>query len=351
MHGELRSALCAVCGIREDWDGALPPDTECPNCGERALRPDIVFFGEMPYHMDRIEAALAACDLFVSIGTSGAVYPAAGFVQMAEAYGADTLELNLERSAGSGFFAETRLGPAGELVPAWVEVDRHAQDAGEFGARARADVADADAALAQHDRALRRAFDQDLLVDFDRSVLSLAILFRLDRAGVGQFGVELKVELFARHLAGERAFGGVGDLILRIMPRPLRHRRGKRRLELGKAIAGLRRDEPRVGEMHQRIELFGVEQQLGLVRDVDLVEDQDLRLGPVLQRLGDTLHLGTDAALAVHHERDHVCALGAAPRGRHHRAVETALRFEDTGRVDQQDLRRVLDRDAEQLAR
>jgi NAD-dependent deacetylase len=121
MHGELRSALCAVCGIREDWDGALPPDTECPNCGEPALRPDIVFFGEMPYHMDRIEAALAACDLFVSIGTSGAVYPAAGFVQMADAYGADTLELNLERSAGSGFFAETRLGPAGELVPAWVE--------------------------------------------------------------------------------------------------------------------------------------------------------------------------------------------------------------------------------------
>ncbi len=121
MHGELRSALCAVCGIREDWDGALPPDTECPNCGEPALRPDIVFFGEMPYHMDRIEAALAACDLFVSIGTSGAVYPAAGFVQMADAYGADTLELNLERSAGSGFFAETRLGPAGELVPAWVD--------------------------------------------------------------------------------------------------------------------------------------------------------------------------------------------------------------------------------------
>ena len=121
MHGELKSALCAVCGIREAWDAALPPETECPNCGEPALRPDIVFFGEMPYQMERIEAALAACDLFVSIGTSGAVYPAAGFVQMADAYGADTLELNLERSAGSGFFAETRLGPAGELVPAWVD--------------------------------------------------------------------------------------------------------------------------------------------------------------------------------------------------------------------------------------
>lgn len=121
MHGELQSALCAVCGIRERWDGALPPETECPNCGEPALRPDIVFFGEMPYQMERIEAALAACDLFVSIGTSGAVYPAAGFVQLADAYGADTLELNLERSAGSGFFAETRLGAAGVLVPAWVD--------------------------------------------------------------------------------------------------------------------------------------------------------------------------------------------------------------------------------------
>ena len=85
-----------------------------------ALRPDIVFFGEMPYGMERIEATLAQADLFVSIGTSGAVYPAAGFVQTARYHGADTLELNLERSAGSGWFAESRLGPASELVPAWV---------------------------------------------------------------------------------------------------------------------------------------------------------------------------------------------------------------------------------------
>ncbi|MGP7795875.1 NAD-dependent deacylase [Sphingomonas sp. CLY1604] len=121
MHGELQSALCGACGIRHGWTGALPPDMECPDCGSPALRPDIVFFGEMPYQMERIEAALAACDLFVSIGTSGAVYPAAGFVQLAEAYGAETLELNLERSAGSGWFGETRLGAAGVLVPAWVE--------------------------------------------------------------------------------------------------------------------------------------------------------------------------------------------------------------------------------------
>jgi len=121
MHGELKSALCGLCGVSTPWPDPLPPGTECPNCGEPALRPDIVFFGEMPYHMDQIEAAIARCDLFVSIGTSGAVYPAAGFVQMAAAYGARTLELNLERSAGSDLFDASRLGPAGDLVPAWVD--------------------------------------------------------------------------------------------------------------------------------------------------------------------------------------------------------------------------------------
>lgn len=121
MHGELKSALCAACGVRERWDGPLPPASECPNCGTHALRPDIVFFGEMPYQMERIEAALAQADLFVSIGTSGAVYPAAGFVQTARHYGAATLELNLDPSEGSIWFEESRMGPAGTLVPAWVE--------------------------------------------------------------------------------------------------------------------------------------------------------------------------------------------------------------------------------------
>jgi NAD-dependent deacetylase len=86
-----------------------------------ALRPDIVFFGEMPYEMERIEAAIADADLFVSIGTSGAVYPAAGFVQTARHYGAATLEMNLEPSGGSHWFEESRMGPAGTLVPAWVD--------------------------------------------------------------------------------------------------------------------------------------------------------------------------------------------------------------------------------------
>jgi NAD-dependent deacetylase len=121
MHGELRSALCALCGVRTPSPEVLPPEAECPNCGAPALRPDIVFFGEMPYEMERIDAALARADLFVSIGTSGAVYPAAGFVQTARYHGADTLELNLEPSAGSVYFGESRMGAASALVPAWVE--------------------------------------------------------------------------------------------------------------------------------------------------------------------------------------------------------------------------------------
>lgn len=85
------------------------------------MRPDIVWFGEMPYAMERIEEALQGCDLFVSIGTSGAVYPAAGFVQTARYRGAKTLEMNLEPSLGSYLFDESRIGKAGVLVPSWVE--------------------------------------------------------------------------------------------------------------------------------------------------------------------------------------------------------------------------------------
>ena len=121
MHGEGLSAWCLSCDARHRWTGTLRDHPACPACGAAALRPDIVWFGEMPYEMDRIFAAIARADLFVSIGTSGAVYPAAGFVQEAKRAGARTLELNLERSAGSAWFDETRLGPASELVPQWVE--------------------------------------------------------------------------------------------------------------------------------------------------------------------------------------------------------------------------------------
>ena len=164
MHGELLRGWCLRCNERFAWEGDMSPQTVrpepveglslsaqkevqsfdklrtngllgaiqetelrtngniCPVCSSQGMvRPDIVWFGEMPYEMERIEAALMACDLFVSIGTSGAVYPAAGFVQTAKYRGAQTLEINLEPSQGSIFFDERRFGPAGVEVPKWVE--------------------------------------------------------------------------------------------------------------------------------------------------------------------------------------------------------------------------------------
>lgn len=121
MHGELRRALCAACGARPEWAGDLIDRPPCPECGERELRPDVVWFGEMPYELDRIEQAVVACDVFVSIGTSGAVYPAAGYVALASAFGARTVELNLMPSAGAAPFDEVRIGPASVVVPRWVD--------------------------------------------------------------------------------------------------------------------------------------------------------------------------------------------------------------------------------------
>lgn len=122
MHGELLSAKCSACDWTWQEAGDIDRHTPCPACKTRGgPRPDIVWFGEIPYGMEKIEGRLAACDLFVSVGTSGAVYPAAGFVQMAKAFGAQTLEINLEPSEGSHFFDETRNGKAGTLVPAWVD--------------------------------------------------------------------------------------------------------------------------------------------------------------------------------------------------------------------------------------
>lgn len=121
MHGELLSALCRACRTRMPWSGEMSGFPPCPRCGVSELRPDVVWFGEIPYEMDRILSALSEADLFVSIGTSGAVYPAAGFVQQAARSGARTLELNLEPSEGTVWFHEARHGPAGQLVPAWVD--------------------------------------------------------------------------------------------------------------------------------------------------------------------------------------------------------------------------------------
>jgi len=122
MHGELTSGWCIACDERFGWEGPMGESAACPVCQIAGkVRPDIVWFGEMPYEMERIDQALADCDLFVSIGTSGAVYPAAGFVQTARYCGAKTLEINLEPSQGSLFFDERRYGAAGVEVPKWVE--------------------------------------------------------------------------------------------------------------------------------------------------------------------------------------------------------------------------------------
>ncbi|WP_310467641.1 NAD-dependent deacylase [Sphingomonas sp.] len=146
MHGELLRGWCLACDARFAWEGPMSPHTVrpersrgtlaggvstsldtndlniCPSCAESGqVRPDIVWFGEMPYDMERIDEALRDCDLFVSIGTSGAVYPAAGFVQTARYCGARCLEINLEPSLGSVYFDDVRIGRAAELVPAWVE--------------------------------------------------------------------------------------------------------------------------------------------------------------------------------------------------------------------------------------
>lgn len=121
MHGQLDQALCAACGRRMPWQGDLLHADPCPSCGVGVLRPDIVWFGEMPYGMERIERALAACDLFVAIGTSSLVYPAAHFVVQAAGHGAATLELNLASTVASHRFERSRQGPAERLVPAWVD--------------------------------------------------------------------------------------------------------------------------------------------------------------------------------------------------------------------------------------
>ena len=128
MHGELTGALCALCGAQWTAPAQMNTSDLCPQCHQAATRPDIVWFGEMPYLMERIAELLAACDLFVSIGTSGNVYPAAGFVQQARGLGARTLELNLEASAGASLFHERRLGPATTLIPGWVDELLHQTD-------------------------------------------------------------------------------------------------------------------------------------------------------------------------------------------------------------------------------
>lgn len=122
MHGELMRALCSSCLHQWDWPGAMSRADACPACATTGtVRPDVVWFGEMPYHMERIGALLDTATLFVAIGTSGAVYPAAGFVAEARAMGTETLEINLEPSDIARQFDRHLTGPATVEVPLWIE--------------------------------------------------------------------------------------------------------------------------------------------------------------------------------------------------------------------------------------
>jgi NAD-dependent deacetylase len=123
MHGELRKARCTACLGLPDWDADFDDKTKCTVCGRKGeLRPHVVWFGEMPLYMDEIYAALAQCEVFAAIGTSGNVYPAAGFVDVARRQaGARSYELNLEKSLVANAFEEGRYGKATEIVPKWVD--------------------------------------------------------------------------------------------------------------------------------------------------------------------------------------------------------------------------------------
>jgi len=122
MHGELRSHLCNACEERMPATGDIDGESRCPRCATAGrMRPDIVWFGEIPYHMDRIAMTLARCDLFIAVGTSGVVYPAAGFVREARMAGAYAVELNREISEVTGLFDEQRQGDASVTMTALVE--------------------------------------------------------------------------------------------------------------------------------------------------------------------------------------------------------------------------------------
>jgi NAD-dependent deacetylase len=120
MHGALAEARCLRCDGVTPWQDDITPHAACPGCGAASLRPNVVWFGEMPFHMEEIETALPRCGIFIAIGTSGQVYPAAGFIN-AVAGRARSYELTMEESAVSPLFDTHHFGPATQTVPALVE--------------------------------------------------------------------------------------------------------------------------------------------------------------------------------------------------------------------------------------
>lgn len=121
IHGRLDRAECTACGLVVSWTEDLTTETPCPGCANRAMRPHIVWFGEIPRHFDEVEDAMGRADLFAAIGTSGAVYPAAGLVAFARERGIPRIELNLEPSDNAALFTENRYGKARDIVPLWAD--------------------------------------------------------------------------------------------------------------------------------------------------------------------------------------------------------------------------------------
>lgn len=121
MHGSILRACCTACGAAWAASYAMDAEDPCPDCGEPAVRPDVVWFGESPRDLNLIHKAIEKADLFVSIGTSGSVYPAAGFAARASCRGVRTIEINKALSLNSSEFQERREGNATDLVPAWVD--------------------------------------------------------------------------------------------------------------------------------------------------------------------------------------------------------------------------------------
>ncbi|MEE4210556.1 MAG: NAD-dependent deacylase [Parvularcula sp.] len=121
IHGSLLKVECRGCGAVHDWAADLTTTTPCPACDAHALRPYIVWFGEIPRHFDEVEEAMMKADLFISVGTSGSVYPAAGLVHLARERAIPRVELNLEPSDNASVFSEARYGPASQVVPAYVD--------------------------------------------------------------------------------------------------------------------------------------------------------------------------------------------------------------------------------------
>ncbi len=122
IHGQINQAVCLNCGhILETWND-VTTETVCPQCSVAGMmKPNIVFFGENLLYMDKVERLLASCDLFISVGTSGVVFPAAAFVQTAKLYGAETYEFNLEKTSNNFYFDHHIFGKAGDTLPPFVD--------------------------------------------------------------------------------------------------------------------------------------------------------------------------------------------------------------------------------------